>query len=75
LLDSLIRNCPFVDGNNRTGIAAAGIFLLINGHQLIATNPALEVFTLEVARAEHSQPKIAAWLQDNTQVRGQDSPV
>ena len=75
LLDSLIRNHPFVDGNKRTGIAAAGIFLLINGHKLIATNPALEAFTLEVARSEHSLPEIAAWLQDNTQVRGQDSPV
>ncbi len=75
LMDSLIRNHPFVDGNKRTGIASAGIFLLKNGTKLIATNPALEEFTLEVARSEHSQPEIAAWLQDNSLINAQDSPV
>jgi death-on-curing protein len=31
LMDSLINNHPFIDGNKRTGIATAGIFLLQNG--------------------------------------------
>ena len=75
LMDSLIRNRPFVDGNKRTGIASAGIFLLKNGTKLIAANPALEEFTLEVARSERSQPEIAAWLQDNSRLSGPDSPV
>ncbi len=70
LMDSLIRNHPFVDGNKRTGIAAAGIFLSINGFKLIASNPELETFTLEVARSEHSLPEIAAWLQENSQASG-----
>lgn len=34
LMHSLIRNHPFVDGNKRTGIAAAGLFLAQNGVQL-----------------------------------------
>jgi len=31
LLDSLINNHPFVDGNRRTGITAAALFLQANG--------------------------------------------
>jgi death-on-curing family protein len=31
LLDSLIRNHPFVDGNKRTVITAASFFLWVNG--------------------------------------------
>lgn len=31
LLDSLINNHPFVDGNKRTGITAAALFLQANG--------------------------------------------
>ena len=63
LMDSLIRNHPFVDGNKRTGIAAAALFLRINGYQLTAANPDLEKTTLEVARSEHTLEEIASWLQ------------
>jgi death on curing protein len=75
LMDSLIRNHPFVDGNKRTSIVSAGIFLLLNEYKLITTNPELEKFTLEVARSEHSLLKITAWLQDNSRVTDQNSPV
>ena len=38
LMESLIRNQPFVDGNMRTGATAAGLFLRRNGYRLIASN-------------------------------------
>jgi len=63
LMDSLIRNHPFVDGNKRTGIAAAALFLLINGYRLIAHDHDLEQFTLKVARSELALEAIASWLQ------------
>jgi death on curing protein len=75
LMDLLIRNHPFVDGNKRTGIASAGIFLLQNEYKLIATNLELEKFTLEVARSEHSLLEITAWLQDNSRLVNQDGLV
>ena len=53
LMDSLIRNHPFLDGNKRTGIIAAVIFLRMNGYQLEATNTELEEFTLGVAKSKH----------------------
>jgi death-on-curing protein len=34
LLESLVNNHPFVDGNKRVGFAAAHTFLLVNGFDL-----------------------------------------
>jgi death-on-curing protein len=63
LLDSLINNHPFVDGNKRTGIAAAALLLRINGYHLTASNPELESFTLQVATRHLPLSQIAAWLE------------
>jgi death-on-curing protein len=67
LLDSLIRNHPFVDGNKRTGIAAAAIFLRLNGYRLTVDNTELENFTLQVARAELALEQIAGWLREHAE--------
>jgi death on curing protein len=63
LMDSMINNHPFVDGNKRSGVAAAGLFLRQNGYRLTATNPELEAFTLQVAAKRVEIAEIAAWLQ------------
>ena len=62
LMESLAGNHPFVDGNKRTAIAAAGIFLSRNGRRLTASNEEVECFTSEVAQSRHSLEEIAAWL-------------
>lgn len=62
MMDSLIHNHPFIDGNKRTGIAAAALFLRQNGHRLTATSEELEEFTLRVAESHLSIVEIAAWL-------------
>ncbi len=66
LMDSLINNHPFLDGNKRTGITAAGLFLRQNGYRLTATNPNLESFTLNVATNRPDVAEIAAWLQTHS---------
>ena len=66
LMDSLIRNHPFVDGNKRTGISATALFLRINGYQLETTTDELVNFTLEVAESRHIVDSIAAWLETHT---------
>ncbi len=65
LMDSLIRNHPFVDGNKRVGIAAAGLFLRRNGYHLTASNLEMERFTTQVARSELSIEEVADWLRTN----------
>lgn len=64
-MDSLIRNHPFVDGNKRTGITAAAVFLRRNGWLLSVSNRKLEAFTLQVVRAELSISQIAQWLREH----------
>ena len=69
LMDSLIRNHPFVDGNKRTGFAAAALFVLLNGYRLTVTNDEAIKFVLETARSKHSIDEIADWLRVYTTPR------
>lgn len=63
LLDLLIRNHPFVDGNKRTAITAAGLFLTINGRQLTVEDEEMVRFTLACAQSQHTLDEIVAWLR------------
>jgi death-on-curing protein len=63
LMDSLIRNHPFLDGNKRTGIAAAALFMRINGYWLNATNTELEIFAQDVTQSRLAFAEIATWLE------------
>lgn len=62
LMLSIVGNHPFVDGNKRTGIAAAALFLLRNGYTLDASNADVDAFTMAVAEARLSFDEIARWL-------------
>ena len=66
LMDSLINNHPFLDGNKRTGITAAGLFLLINGWKLTASPENLETITLQVATEGMEVSALAGWLRKNS---------
>ena len=65
LMESLIQNHPFIDGNKRTGITAAALFLQINGLNLQTTNDELERFTLSVASGKESSESITTWLANH----------
>jgi len=66
LMDLLINNHPFVDGNKRTGITAAGLFVRVNGWKLTASPENLEAVTLRVATGKMEVPNLADWLRTNT---------
>lgn len=66
LLDSLIRNHPFVDGNKRTAITATGLFLAINGRRLVVENDEMVRFTLACAQSQVELQDIASWLRKNS---------
>lgn len=63
LMHSIIKNHPFVDGNKRTAITAASIFLLRNNCRLTASNKELQRFTLNVAEKDVELQDIAKWLE------------
>ncbi len=66
LMQSLILNHPFLDGNKRTGITAAALFLLGNGRRLTADNAELERFTYAVTNGRLALEEIALWFSANT---------
>ncbi|MCX6050454.1 MAG: type II toxin-antitoxin system death-on-curing family toxin [Chloroflexi bacterium] len=66
LMDSLVRNHPFVDGNKRVGITSAGLFLRLNGWHLTANQSELEHFTLQVAQSQLNIEKMARWFEHNS---------
>jgi death-on-curing protein len=66
LLESLIGNHPFVDGNKRTAITAVGLFLQMNGLALSAGNEELVSFTLGCAQGLITLEQMAAWLEENS---------
>jgi death-on-curing protein len=63
LMESLINKHPFVDGNKRTGITCAVLFLKQNGISFSAKNAELEKFTLRVASSNAGRSEIAKWLK------------
>lgn len=63
LMESLVRNHPFVDGNKRVGITAAALFLRRNGLRLTASNSELEAITLAVARGDVPLDDLTAWFR------------
>ena len=67
LLHAIILNHPFVDGNKRTGLAAAALFLRINGRKLSVTHEALESFVLDVAKGHYDVEAVASWLRAHSQ--------
>jgi death-on-curing protein len=65
-MESLIGNHPFVDGDKRTGIAAAALFLRRNGRCLTATASELESFTRAVTESRLELSQVATWLEAET---------
>ena len=66
LTESLAQNHPFVDGNKRTAITAAALFLRQNGRRLQTINEELERVTLWVVNERPPLAEIAAWFENHT---------
>ena len=66
LMESLVNNHPFIDGNKRTGIACTVLFLRQNGILFSAKNSDLEEFTLRVASTKIKLPEISKWLKNHS---------
>lgn len=61
-LSHITRNHPFVDGNRRTGLATALVFLWMNGHKIRASEDELVNLVIGVAEGSISKPEIAVFL-------------
>jgi len=63
LMHSLVANHPFADGNKRTGVASAELFLVFNEFRLAASDQELENVTLAVARGELDAESLGIWFR------------
>ncbi len=59
----LVRSHPFVDGNKRTGLVLAELFLALNGYALAATDARCVTITLGVADGSTTESALAAWIR------------
>jgi death-on-curing protein len=66
LMDSLVNNHPFADGNKRTGVVSVGLFLLINGYKLKTSSSGMEDITMRVATKKVTLEKLAQWMKKNS---------
>jgi len=65
LLDSLVLNHPFVDGNKRSAITAAALFLQDNGYRLRVEFCEVVNFTQACAQSQRPLDNIAEWFRQN----------
>jgi death-on-curing protein len=61
-MTGIIRNQPFVDGNKRTGLAAAGAFLERHGYYLQSDQAELYALVMAVAAGEVEEVVVSRWI-------------
>lgn len=59
----IARNHPFVDGNKRTSLIVARLFLLLDGTDLAATQEEKYSTFLALAAGALSEEELAAWVR------------
>lgn len=68
LLESLIQNHPFLDGNKRTAVAAADVHLRLNGFELAGDSLKHHRFLVGLMeRGAVDWKAIDAWLRENVE--------
>jgi death-on-curing protein len=64
---ALTKNHPMVDGNKRLGFLALGIFLLMNGRQLLADRAEAVIVMEDVASGKLDESGLAAWVESHSE--------
>lgn len=67
---NIIFSHPFIDGNKRTAMTAAAIFLEDNGYEFIAEKGEIEQFALAVIHDRLDIEAIALWLKRHSKKKG-----
>jgi len=69
LMHELLKLTPFVDGNKRTGLLAADVFLRENGYELSASEQDAIDTSLVISSCSMDIPGIAVWVENNSRRR------
>lgn len=63
----LARNHAFVDGNKRTAIVTAMLFLALNGYRMTADDGTVYLFTMSLAAGEIDEAGAAKFFEDHAE--------
>ena len=63
---TIIMHHPFLDGNKRTGMALAAVFLENNGHLVKSGEGSVEKMALKIIKNKLEIEEIAEWLKKNS---------
>lgn len=63
---NIIYNHPFIDGNKRTAMTVASVFLENNGYTIDAKIGEIEKFALDIIHKRYDLEAIAEWLKTHT---------
>jgi death on curing protein len=66
LIESILINHPFVDGNKRTGYVLMRILLIEYGLDITATQEEKYQFVIRIASGKYNFNDIVYWLEHNT---------
>jgi death-on-curing protein len=70
LLESLVQNHPFVDGNKRVAFAVVDVFLRINGYSIPADSNVLYNYIMKLLdERSFDMEHLVPWLQDIAETR------
>lgn len=72
ILQKITKKHVFVDGNKRTSLGAAEVFLALNGYRLIHSDEEGKTLILSVTNAKDTEEvmiTVAEWLKDHSQPR------
>ena len=65
LIESILINHPFIDGNKRTGYVLTRLLLLQNGYDIEASQQDKYDFVISIASGQFKFDDIVQWLESN----------
>lgn len=65
IIESILNNHPFVDGNKRTGYVLLRLVLLNNNLDITATQAEKYDFVIRIANGTDKFEQIKSWLENN----------
>lgn len=66
LLQSLLKNHPFVDGNKRTALSSSALFLWKNSYRLTNAHKEEVEFAIRVDNGNLTVEQISEWLKEHS---------
>lgn len=66
LVQSIVKNHPFIDGNKRTAFVSAMVIFKLNGYLLKIEQKEVVKFMLKVANENLSVDEISLWLKKHS---------